>query len=121
MQGKAQHERPMERSSLSCVRPQFGMYDDIAEETGYADRTLRLVKETAEKIESGRRLPELSFSHHVEVASLPPSGSIRSTRTEQPLKEAPRYQKRTSGRCPSQRRRATCYSGSLKLTSNKGF
>jgi len=48
------------------------MYDDIAEETGYADRTLRLVKETAEKIESGRRLPELSFSHHVEVASLPP-------------------------------------------------
>ena len=31
-----------------------------------------LVKETAEKIESGRRLPELSFSHHVEVASLPP-------------------------------------------------
>ena len=45
------------------------MYDDIAEETGYADRTLRLVKETAEKIESGRRLPELSFSHHVEVAS----------------------------------------------------
>ena len=55
------------------------MYDDIAEETGYADRTLRLVKETAEKIESGRRLPELSFSHHVEVASLPPSGSTRST------------------------------------------
>ena len=48
------------------------MYDDIADETGYADRTLRLVKETAEKIESGRRLPELSFSHHVEVASLPP-------------------------------------------------
>ena len=90
---------------MSCVSIQFGMYDDIAEETGYADRTLRLVKETAEKIESGRRLPELSFNHHKEVASLP-SGSTRSIRTEQPLKEAPRYQKRTSGRCPSQRRRA---------------
>ena len=72
------------KDNLSCcVSIQFGMYDDIADETGYADRTLRLVKETAEKIESGRRLPELSFSHHVEVASLPPSGSTRSTRMEQ--------------------------------------
>jgi len=57
---------------LAYRQQKWGMYDDIAEETGYADRTLRLVKETAEKIESGRRLPELSFSHHVEVASLPP-------------------------------------------------
>ena len=47
------------------------MYDDVAE-TGYSDRNLRLVKDTAEKIESGRRLPDLSFSHHVEVAALPP-------------------------------------------------
>ena len=54
---------------LAYRQQKWGMYDDIAEETGYADRTLRLVKETAEKIESGRRLPELSFSHHIVLTS----------------------------------------------------
>ena len=83
MQGKAQHERPMERSSLSCVRPQFGMYDDIAEETGYETKALRNIKYVADNVELSRRKDNLSFSHHVEVASLPPSGSIRFTRTEQ--------------------------------------
>jgi len=34
------------------------MYDDIAEETGYDDRTLRLFKNTSEHIKSGRRLPD---------------------------------------------------------------
>jgi len=48
LKGKAQHERPMERSSLSCVRPQFGMYDDIAEETGYDRDALRHYKRVAE-------------------------------------------------------------------------
>lgn len=56
---------------LAYRQQKWGMYDDIAEETGYDERTLRLVKNTSEKIESGRRLPDLSFSHHVEVASLP--------------------------------------------------
>jgi hypothetical protein len=48
------------------------MYEDVAEETGYNERTLRLIKNTSENIESGRRLPDLSFSHHAEVASLAP-------------------------------------------------
>jgi len=57
---------------LAYREQKWGMYDDIAEETGYADRTLRLVKGVSEKIESGRRLPDLSFTHHAEVASLSP-------------------------------------------------
>lgn len=57
---------------LKYREQKWGMYDDVAEETGYADRTLRLAKETSERIESGRRLPDLTFSHHVEVAPLPP-------------------------------------------------
>lgn len=57
---------------LAYRQQKWGMYEDIAEETGYDNRTLRLLKNTSEHIESGRRLPDLSFSHHVEVASLPP-------------------------------------------------
>ena len=91
---------------LAYRQQKWGMYDDIAEETGYETKALRNIKYVADNVELSRRKDNLSFSHHVEVASLPPSGSTRSTRTEQPLKEAPRYQKRTSGRCPSQRRRA---------------
>jgi len=48
------------------------MYDDIAEETGYEKETLRQYKRISENIESGTRVPELSFMHHREVASLPP-------------------------------------------------
>ena len=106
---------------LAYRQQKWGMYDDIAEETGMDKKTLWEYKNVSQSIKPSARAEQLSYTHHREVASLPPSGSTRSTRTEQPLQEAPRYQKRTSGRCPSQRRRATCYSGSLKLTSNKGF
>ncbi len=48
------------------------MYDDIAEETGYDKLTLRNIRNTTKSIESDRRRLDLSFSHHVEVASLSP-------------------------------------------------
>jgi len=47
------------------------MYDDLAE-TGYEKDALRKYKYVAENIKSGARAPDLSFSHHVEVAALPP-------------------------------------------------
>ena len=59
------------------------MYDDIADETGYDKQALRDIKYVAQNVELSLRNDNLSFSHHKEVASLPPSGSIRSTRTEQ--------------------------------------
>ena len=58
------------------------MYDDIAEETGMAKQTLKDTKWVSENVESSLRKDNLSFNHHKEVASLPPSGSTRSTRTE---------------------------------------
>ena len=61
-----------------------------------AMNTLREYKHISEAVKSDVRTSDLSFNHHKEVAALPPSGSTRSTRMEQPLKEAPRYQKRTS-------------------------
>ena len=48
------------------------MYDDIAEETGYETKALRNIKYVADNVELSRRKDNLSFSHHVEVASLPP-------------------------------------------------
>ena len=59
------------------------MYDDIAGETGYDKQTLKNIKSVSENEPAGVRNSGLSFTHHREVASLPPSGSIRSTRTEQ--------------------------------------
>ena len=50
----------------------WGMYDDIAEQTGLDKRTLRKYKTIGESIESGLRRPDLSFSHHEQVAPLPP-------------------------------------------------
>jgi len=49
------------------------MYDDIAEETGYDKQVLRDYKYVAENTSSLRN-DDLSFSHHREVASLPPAG-----------------------------------------------
>lgn len=57
---------------LAYRQQKWGMYDDIAEETGMEIRTLREYKQIAENIKSGARAPELSYSHHREVASLPP-------------------------------------------------
>ena len=67
---------------LAYRQQRWGMYDDIAEETGMAMNTLREYKHISEAVKSDVRTSDLSFNHHKEVAALPPSGSIRSTRTE---------------------------------------
>jgi hypothetical protein len=50
----------------------LSIFDDIAEETGYEKETLKKYKQVSEGVESGIRIPDLSFSHHKEVASLTP-------------------------------------------------
>jgi N6-adenosine-specific RNA methylase IME4 len=55
---------------LAYREQRWGMYDDIAEETGYETETLRQYKRISENVKSGTRVPELSFMHHREVASL---------------------------------------------------
>lgn len=57
---------------LKYREQKWGMYDDVAEETGYEKETLRQYKQVAEKVESGLRNPNLDFSHHKAVAPLPP-------------------------------------------------
>lgn len=57
---------------LAYRQQKWGMYDDIAEDTGYEIETLRKYKKISEGIESGLRRPDLSFSHHEQVAFLEP-------------------------------------------------
>lgn len=49
------------------------MYTQALEDTGYEYKTLVNDKYVASKIESSRRRDNLSFSHHAEVADLPPA------------------------------------------------
>ena len=57
---------------LAYRQQKWGMYDDIAEETGMAKQTLKDTKWVSENVESSLRKDNLSFNHHKEVASLPP-------------------------------------------------
>jgi N6-adenosine-specific RNA methylase IME4 len=57
---------------LAYRNQKWGMYDDIAEETGYDKGTLKNIVSVTKAIESSRRNDDLSFSHHTEVASLTP-------------------------------------------------
>jgi N6-adenosine-specific RNA methylase IME4 len=57
---------------LAYRNQKWGMYDDIAEETGYEKETLKKYKQVSEGVESGIRIPDLSYSHHREVISLTP-------------------------------------------------
>ena len=57
---------------LTYRNQKWGMYDDIAEETGYEKKALQNIKYVADKVKSSLRLEDLSFSHHSEVASLTP-------------------------------------------------
>jgi len=57
---------------LAYRQQKWGMYDDIAEETGIDKNYLRDVKYVADNVELSLRNDNLSFSHHREVASLPP-------------------------------------------------
>jgi len=57
---------------LAYRQQKWGMYEDIAEETGYDKGTLRNIKNVSENIENARRHADLSFSHHQEVVFLSP-------------------------------------------------
>lgn len=57
---------------LAYRQQKWGMYDDIAEDTGMDKQFLRDVKYVADNVELSLRNDNLSFSHHREVASLPP-------------------------------------------------
>ena len=57
---------------LAYRQQKWGMYDDIAEETGYDKQTLKNIKSVSENVPPGVRNSNLSFTHHREVASLPP-------------------------------------------------
>jgi N6-adenosine-specific RNA methylase IME4 len=57
---------------LAYRQQKWGMYDDIAEETGMDKGYLRDIKYVADNVELSLRNDNLSFSHHKEVASLPP-------------------------------------------------
>ena len=46
-------------------------------------KTLWEYKNVSQSIKLSARAEQLSYTHHREVASLPPSGSTRSTRMEQ--------------------------------------
>ena len=62
---------------LAYRQQKWGMYDDIAEETGMAMNTLREYKHISEAVKSDVRTSDLSFNHHKEVASLPPEKQDR--------------------------------------------
>lgn len=49
------------------------MYTQALNETDYAERTLHNLKYVTSKVDSSRRREDLSFSHHSEVAALPPA------------------------------------------------
>jgi len=57
---------------LAYRQQKWGMYDDIAEETGMEENTLRQYKQVSEQVKSDTRVSDLSWTHHREVASLPP-------------------------------------------------
>lgn len=48
------------------------VYDELEEITGLQRQTIRVYKSISENVDSNQRLPNLSFGHHREVASLPP-------------------------------------------------
>lgn len=57
---------------LAYRQQKWGMYDDVAEETGYEKNTLREYKRISESVKSDIRMADLGFAHHQQVASLPP-------------------------------------------------
>lgn len=56
---------------LAYRQQKWGMYDDIAEETGMDKKTLWEYKNVSENIKPSARAEHLSYTHHREVASLP--------------------------------------------------
>jgi len=51
---------------LAYRQQKWGMYDDIAEETGYSKEALKQYKVISEAIEPCTRVHELDYTHHVD-------------------------------------------------------
>lgn len=58
--------------ALAYRQQRWGMYDDVAEETGMDQNTVRQYKQVSEAVKSDTRVSDLSWTHHREVAALPP-------------------------------------------------
>lgn len=56
--------------ALKYREQHWGMYEDVAEESGYDKQTLKNIKSISENVPSTVRNPELSFTHHAEVSKL---------------------------------------------------
>jgi len=56
---------------LKYREQKWGMYDDIAEQTGYDRGTLQNIKSVSDKVNPNFRNEHLSFAHHQQVAPLP--------------------------------------------------
>jgi len=55
---------------LKYREQKWGMYDDVAEESGIELKTLQNITSVSNSIKPSRRREELGFSHHAEVAPL---------------------------------------------------
>jgi len=67
---------------LKYREQKWGMYDDVAKESGYNVDTLKDYKYVADKVKESLRNDNLEFAHHKAVAPLPPE------KQEQFLKKA---------------------------------
>jgi len=57
---------------LAYKKQKWGMYDKLEDETGFDKQTLKNDKWVAQQIKPSCRQDDLSFQHHIEVASLKP-------------------------------------------------
>lgn len=55
---------------LKYREQKWGMYEDVAEESGIEVNTLRQYKQVADQVKSDTRVSDLGYSHHREVAAL---------------------------------------------------
>lgn len=56
--------------ALKYREQKWGMWEDVVKNSGYGESTLRQMVTTAKQIESDDRSSDLSYRHHIEVASL---------------------------------------------------
>ena len=103
---------------LAYRQQKWGMYDDIAEETGMAMNTLREYKHISEAVKSDVRTSDLSFNHHKEVASLPPEWLDTFYPHGATLKRGSEVPKENLGKMPVTKKESHLLQW---LSKNKGF
>ncbi len=80
------------------------MYEDVAEESGYATKTLKEYKSISDAVEPSIRMDDLGWSHHQLVAPLAPAKqeeylqkAVESSRRREDLESARRRAEFKSG------------------------